>query len=678
MHDPDMGDWKYDYDRNGNLTRQTDANNNTISLTYDELNRVTLKDYPTGTDVQFIYDEQTSTYSIGRLTAMIDASGTTTFNYDYMGRPATMTKHIDGLFYTITNGYENARLTSVTYPDGEIVRYTYGTGSELSAVRNGELTYAYAVYPAAEYTALSQPTKVLFGNGVETKYDFYAENNRLKSISTMRSSGTETLLSLAYEYSAGGNIKSIDDLVASPSITSPGMTTSYTYTTNDKPHAVRSSLPGGSYDYDNNGNMVSDRADHVKNITYDYDNRLQSVINSQGTTTFVYDGTGTRVKKIGPNGEYVYIGKYYQCKDGMCIKYIYGGGALIANKIGTDIEYYHQDHLGSTRVVTNDISEDMGSISYYPFGETLIASGALWNVDHKYTSQELDSETDLYFYNARYYNPALGRFISADTIVPEPGNSQSLNRYSYVYNNPLNFNDPTGHWRFSVSFHFWVGFHYSYDSKGHHSSFGVGAGNGSGVSFGNAGWNLGGDQGWYVDYTLDDRHRGADYFEGSYGSKPIFEVYNFHGKSLGPGYGGTIRYYPDYGKFEFQAYLITIKASHSNKGWSTCGNSNEYFFESKKNGYSYETDYKALNEAYERDVANDRQSCTICNEYDAELDEKASELTEKVGASNDPGYFKSVIDSNIMTDMAAGPISKIFKTNGLFRAALGVVLAPTH
>jgi RHS repeat-associated protein len=55
-----------------------------------------------------------------------------------------------------------------------------------------------------------------------------------------------------------------------------------------------------------------------------------------------------------------------------------------------------------------------------------------------------DSSTGLYFYNARYYDPALGRFIQPDSIVPEPGNPQSFNRYSYVLNNPLRYTDPTG------------------------------------------------------------------------------------------------------------------------------------------------------------------------------------------------------------------------------------------
>jgi RHS repeat-associated protein len=64
--------------------------------------------------------------------------------------------------------------------------------------------------------------------------------------------------------------------------------------------------------------------------------------------------------------------------------------------------------------------------------------------DKKFTGQRLDS-TGLYYYNARYYDPVIGRFISPDTIVPNPANPQSLNRYSYCLNNPLRYSDPTGH-----------------------------------------------------------------------------------------------------------------------------------------------------------------------------------------------------------------------------------------
>jgi RHS repeat-associated protein len=57
----------------------------------------------------------------------------------------------------------------------------------------------------------------------------------------------------------------------------------------------------------------------------------------------------------------------------------------------------------------------------------------------------LDSFPGLLYYQSRYYNPSLNRFISADTVVGDPGNPQQLNRYSYVTNNPLRYTDPSGH-----------------------------------------------------------------------------------------------------------------------------------------------------------------------------------------------------------------------------------------
>ncbi|MCP4298624.1 MAG: RHS repeat-associated core domain-containing protein, partial [Proteobacteria bacterium] len=66
-------------------------------------------------------------------------------------------------------------------------------------------------------------------------------------------------------------------------------------------------------------------------------------------------------------------------------------------------------------------------------------------VTHKYTSQELDQESGLMYYNARYYDPTMARFITPDTMIPDASNSQAYNRYAYVLNNPVVYTDPTGH-----------------------------------------------------------------------------------------------------------------------------------------------------------------------------------------------------------------------------------------
>jgi RHS repeat-associated protein len=98
------------------------------------------------------------------------------------------------------------------------------------------------------------------------------------------------------------------------------------------------------------------------------------------------------------------------------------------------------DHLGGTSVMSDSNGNQIGYISYFPFGAT--RSGSV-PTDKKFTGQRLD-ETGLYYYNARYYDPNIGRFISSDSNVPDPTNPQALNRYSYVYNNPLKYRDPSG------------------------------------------------------------------------------------------------------------------------------------------------------------------------------------------------------------------------------------------
>ncbi len=102
------------------------------------------------------------------------------------------------------------------------------------------------------------------------------------------------------------------------------------------------------------------------------------------------------------------------------------------------------DHLGSTAVTANSTGGESGKLLYKPlrpaqgrlWGETRYSSGST-PTSHPFTGQREDATIGLYFYNARYYDAALGRFTQPDTIVPNPGNPQSLNRYAYVNNSPV-------------------------------------------------------------------------------------------------------------------------------------------------------------------------------------------------------------------------------------------------
>ena len=191
------------------------------------------------------------------------------------------------------------------------------------------------------------------------------------------------------------------------------------------------------YSYDANGNV------DIRNgvtIAYDYNNKPTSI----GSTAFVYDYSGHRVKKNGT----VYIGKLYECAGGSCVKYIFAGSTRIASKSSTATYYYHTDHLGSSSVITDAIGNKAQETYYYPYGEIRYNSGSATHF--KFTGQEYDDETGLYYYGARYYDPVIGRFISADTIVPNFANPQDLNRYTYAGNNPLTYIDPTGHFKFKI------------------------------------------------------------------------------------------------------------------------------------------------------------------------------------------------------------------------------------
>jgi RHS repeat-associated protein len=106
------------------------------------------------------------------------------------------------------------------------------------------------------------------------------------------------------------------------------------------------------------------------------------------------------------------------------------------------LHYIQQDSLGSTSFTTDASGSVIGTISYLPFGSIKSASGTL--PAQKFTGQRLDA-TGLYYYNARYYDATIGRFISPDTVIQSMANPQCFNRYSYCLNNPLIYADPSGH-----------------------------------------------------------------------------------------------------------------------------------------------------------------------------------------------------------------------------------------
>ena len=241
----------------------------------------------------------------------------------------------------------------------------------------------------------------------------------------------------------------------------------YTYDANH-PHTVAEVThedgKRDAYTYDANGNMVTRQLADGREVSLSYDaqNRLSAaqVVTPDGeeqSLLYRYDDQGTLVERMDSQTATFYIGPYYEYSEPRNAQ-----GTVPANKVHTKhyylvdgrpvamrkdgaLYYLFGDHLGSTSLVVSAATgEVVAQQRYLPFGSVRWRAGTL-PTDRQYTGQRWDADLGLYDYKARYYAPALGRFIQPDTIVPEPGNPQALNRYAYVLNNPLRYNDPSGH-----------------------------------------------------------------------------------------------------------------------------------------------------------------------------------------------------------------------------------------
>jgi len=245
--------------------------------------------------------------------------------------------------------------------------------------------------------------------------------------------------SITYSYNEIGNL------------TANSQVGSYTYPTSGsssvRPHAV-STAGSNTYSYDANGNMTAGAG---RSFTYNLENKPLTITIGGQTTTFVYDGDNGRVKKIVGSTTTRYISQLYECENTSCSRMIFAGSERVATLVPSGgVHYYHPDHLGSSSVITDETGAKVQALTYYPYGATRTNNSPVTpavNVPYKYTGKELDASTDLYYYGARYYDPLLARFLSADTLVPNPRDPQELNRYTYAGSNPFLYTDPTGHFK---------------------------------------------------------------------------------------------------------------------------------------------------------------------------------------------------------------------------------------
>ncbi|MEZ5558136.1 MAG: RHS repeat-associated core domain-containing protein [Pseudomonadales bacterium] len=249
-----------------------------------------------------------------------------------------------------------------------------------------------------------------------------------------------------------------------------------TYAYGTRPHAVIAA-GSASYTYDANGSMISGDG---RSIAYSVFNKPTSIIRGSSTVTLHYGPNRDRYRRIDDVGESSetethYVGdveRIWKPGNVVVTKRYLGGEAIrtrteSSGSVTDVVHYLLKDHLGSTDLVTDGVGNIVQAQSFDAFGMRRVDDDYLamtlanrFNFDTSFTTkgftghEGLDS-VGLIHMNGRVYDPKIGRFVSADPYVQSPEDTQSLNRYSYVGNNPMSSTDPSGH--FSRKFKQWVG-----------------------------------------------------------------------------------------------------------------------------------------------------------------------------------------------------------------------------
>ncbi len=489
---PEAGTVGYSYTAWSQVFQRTDARGVVTTYSYDGLNRLWQAAYTTsGTTavatptVTFAYGTSSSSNNKGRLTSMAVAGGPSeSYTYDQLGRITQVSKVIDSVSYPIGYQYNHAgELTSITYPSGRVVTQAYDAIGRLNQVNSGGTGFISNV----AYNAAHQPESFNYGNGVVADPSY---NSRLQLSSLKYTKGATKLLELAYNYTSpthAGNNGQITRIQDTTGTQAAGRTVDYTYDplgrlqtavtqgstsypkwglswdydrygNRKNQNVTHGTAPGpqlpidpftnrlSGYSYDASGNLLNDG---VNTYNYDAENRM---IQSPPGSPFpsivnTYDGAGLRVKKSGftiPTTRYIFSGTKVvaEYSNGALSKeYIYAGPQLVATITGGTPTYHHPDHL-SVRVNSDSSGTIVGQQGHYPFGESWYSQST--TTKWQFTSYERDPESGLDYAVFRYHNSRLGRFMTPDPLAGSIRNPQSLNRYAYVSNDPINFVDPHG------------------------------------------------------------------------------------------------------------------------------------------------------------------------------------------------------------------------------------------
>jgi RHS repeat-associated protein len=491
-------DVTYTYDSDSNLTSVTNPRG-TVNYEYDALHRIKKKKHGTTLVGEYTYDGTGTNNAIGRLITDTDGPvGTadkTDYTHDPLGRVLTANRTVASVPYTVAFEYDRmGNGTKLTYPSGRVVEYAFNTAAELNKVTDATNPSAkYDYVSSTVYSALRPVEQVNFGNSVRTTLGW---NKRGKATSIVTEKQPQppgpAYLNLAYSYYNNGQIQQITNglndlksekytydelgrLLTAQRGPDNNIQRKYVYEYDRYANRTKQDWVAGGYGLDremgfNQANNRTTEAnynyDTTGNLTaiglstsYAYD--LENFVTTAMSATYKVDTQGRRVRKtVGSTvTEYFYSGSMVISeKQGTTwTDYIFFGDTRIAKQSGASpvgtttsaatAKYSHADHLGSTLLFTDANGNSLGTCDYEPFGQVQPGSTCSVPTNYRFAAMEWDADAGpngLYRTWYRYYDADQGRWMAVDPLPGHAGDPQTLDRYAYVANDPINRTDPNG------------------------------------------------------------------------------------------------------------------------------------------------------------------------------------------------------------------------------------------
>lgn len=429
---------QYTYDANSNRHTLLTRDSQTITYNYDNLNRLTSKLWPSswGVSVYYGYDLRSL-----KLYANYTSSPTgpgVSYNFDGFGNLHSETVNLSGTSLPMSYQYDaDGSRTQVMYPDGNYVQYHYDGLDRLAQV----LESGSSVLVGYVYDSEGRVQQLSRGGGVTSTGFAYDPVSRLNALSHTLATQLDNVSYSSFSYNPQDQIVGLSVSNSEYDPLSNSATQSYT------PNGLNqyASVGSVSFAWDTRANLTSDGSTtyaydlenrltgasgtHNASLSYDPAGRLYQTTSGSATTTLLYDGDRITAEYDG-NGNLLRRYAYGLGGDDPLVWYE-GSGFGQSNR-----RYLHVDHQGSIVAVTDTNGITLAVNQYDPYG----LRNPLNLGRFQYTGQAYVPELGLYYYKARMYNPAFGRFMQVDPI----GYKDDLNPYAYVGNDPMDGTDPTG------------------------------------------------------------------------------------------------------------------------------------------------------------------------------------------------------------------------------------------